>query len=85
MSSISDELFIARSKKALYFLNLRSNSDHNRVIKVLDLSLGGDWCGGSDSLQVEIENDELRILTAQSKLKGEKQAHKLLEIALHLN
>ena len=79
-------MFVARSKKALYFINLNSKSDHNKMIKIGDLN-SDEWAGKADCLQAEVdysEDQELRVLTVSSRLAGLKPGHKLMEIAYHL-
>ena len=50
-------MFVARSKKALYFINLNSKSDHNKMIKIGDLN-SDEWAGKVDCLQAEVDYSE---------------------------
>ena len=47
-------MFVARTKKGLYFINLNSKSEHNKMIKFADLN-SDDWQGKLDCLQAEID------------------------------
>ncbi len=50
-------MYVARSKRDLYFINLNSKSDHNKMIKFADLN-SDDWLGKIDCLQAEIDTAE---------------------------
>ncbi len=50
------------------------------------MELKTEWSGSSESMQVELRNDdkELLVTTVQTKLKGMKKRQRIVEIAIPL-
>ncbi|TNV83000.1 hypothetical protein FGO68_gene4798 [Halteria grandinella] len=78
-----ETLFIAKSVKALYLINL--NRDRDKVMKIMEFSQTQYWQGLTDSLQVELDQEELRIILLLSREgQGVSSGHRVIEIAIPL-
>lgn len=57
-----ERLFIAKIAKALYLINLIR--DRDRVIKIMEFQNPTElWMGTTDGLSIELNENELKILT----------------------
>jgi hypothetical protein len=58
------------------------NKENSKVSVITEMST--DWGGSTDCLNVRLEDNELKILTVQSRLRKVKPGHKVIEFALQL-
>jgi hypothetical protein len=56
--------------------------ENSKVSVITEMST--DWGGSTDCLNVRLEDNELKILTVQSRLRKVKPGHKVVEFALQL-
>jgi hypothetical protein len=58
------------------------NKENSKVSVITEMYT--DWGGSTDCLNVRLEDNELKILTVQSRLRKVKPGHKVIEFALQL-